>query len=119
MYTLCTEYTKPVMSQVVFNTSVCLDCGVKGDTRLLPRHCHMEPEDVHPGQVWHSTGVHTVQSTLNRLCSRWSVTIPGSSSAITPLSTIFSSTGAASRGLSLVNTLNTCLSLVNTHNTRL
>ena len=37
--------------QVVFNTSVCLDCSVKGDRRLLPRHCHMEPEDVHPGQV--------------------------------------------------------------------
>ena len=30
--------------QVVFNTSVCLDCGVEGDSRLLPRHCHMEPQ---------------------------------------------------------------------------
>ena len=37
--------------QVVYNTSVCLDCSVEGDSRLLPRHCHMEPQDVHPGQV--------------------------------------------------------------------
>jgi len=37
--------------QVVFNTSRCIDCGVEGDKRLLPQHCHMEPHQVHQGDI--------------------------------------------------------------------
>lgn len=75
--------------RVVFNTSVCLDCSVEGDSRLLPRHCHMEPQDVHPGQVerhhpgdlqsYHPTQHHILQHPgrlkrswySNILCGTW------------------------------------------------
>jgi len=40
---------KPV--QVLFNNTKCLDCSVEGDSRLLPKYCHMEPHLVHPGDV--------------------------------------------------------------------
>ena len=37
--------------QVVFNIHKCLDCSVVGDSRLLPKYCHMSPHLIHPGEV--------------------------------------------------------------------
>jgi hypothetical protein len=37
--------------QVVFKNHRCLDCGEKGDSRLMPAFCHMEPVHVHPGNI--------------------------------------------------------------------
>lgn len=39
--------------QVVFEDSSCSDCGVVGDRRLLPQHCHMEQLFRHPGALRH------------------------------------------------------------------
>jgi hypothetical protein len=33
--------------QIIFRDSQCLDCGVIGDRRLLPRYCHFEMTLVH------------------------------------------------------------------------
>ncbi len=37
--------------QIIFRDSQCLDCGVVGDRRLLPRYCHFELTLVHPKPV--------------------------------------------------------------------
>ena len=36
---------------VVFKDQKCLDCAAKGDARLMPKHCHMEPVYTHPGNI--------------------------------------------------------------------
>lgn len=37
--------------QIIFRDSKCLDCGVIGDRRLLPRYCHFEMTLVHDNPI--------------------------------------------------------------------
>jgi len=48
--------------QVVFEDVQCEDCGVLGDRRLLPSHCHMAQLFSHPGVLrhFHSSKLETV-----------------------------------------------------------
>ena len=39
----------PCDIQIIFNQYQCQACGVEGDKRLLPVHCHMEKEAKHLG----------------------------------------------------------------------
>ena len=43
---LMKEIQSPI--QLVFRDSLCLDCGTKGDERLLESYCHMESILMHP-----------------------------------------------------------------------
>ena len=36
---------------MVFKNQKCLDCGATGDSRLMPKYCHMEPVYIHPGNI--------------------------------------------------------------------
>ena len=44
---------------MVFKNQKCLDCGATGDSRLMPKYCHMEPVYIHPGNIvqYHPKGI--------------------------------------------------------------
>lgn len=44
--------------RVVFRDQICLDCGVRGDERLMPKFCHMKASQVHDRS--HPDRVHPV-----------------------------------------------------------
>jgi len=41
----------PETIRVIFNDQMCLDCGQRGDARLMSSYCHMEKMWEHPGRV--------------------------------------------------------------------
>ena len=65
---------------MVFKNQKCLDCGATGDSRLMPKYCHMEPVYIHPGNIvqYHPKGIfkslnfhpYVLQVFWTKLCSQ-------------------------------------------------
>ena len=47
---------------MIFLNQKCKDCGVLGDARLMPKHCHMKSIQKHPGDLtrYHPKGKSSV-----------------------------------------------------------